>query len=125
MTASIDTPGSGRASTPEARFFRVTCWLPVLTFVILVGFALVAAVRTGHWPYYGNPDPKELHLPFWHGAALLSFPVALMSIPIGLFVVILGWPSLRGRDVIVFTAGTAAWAFILPIIGKLFEWLID
>jgi hypothetical protein len=127
MTASINPTSAARqsASSSTHRFFRVACWIPVLTFITVVGFAAIAANRMRHWPYYSNPDPKDLHLPFLHGAALLSYPLALLSIPIGLFVAIFGWSSLRRRDVIMFTAGTAAWAFILPITGRLFEWLID
>ena len=97
----------------------------MLTFITVVVFATIAASRVRHWPSYSNPDPKDLHLPLLHGAALLSYPLALLSIPIGLFVAIFGWSSLRRGHVIVFTVGAAAWAFILPITGSLFEWLID
>jgi hypothetical protein len=97
----------------------------VLTLVIVIGFAIIAAIRVGHWPYYSNPDPKELHLPLLHGAALLSYPLALLIMPIGLGFVFLGWGALKRRDVLVFAVGAAGWVFMFPIIGGLFVWLID
>ena len=127
MTASTSSTEAIRkaASSPATRFFRVACWIPLLTFVSVIGFAIIAAIRVGHWPYYSNPDPKDLRLPLLHGAALLSYPVALLTIPICLGVVFLGWGALKRRDVLVFTVGAAGWAFMFPIIGRLFEWLVD
>jgi hypothetical protein len=108
-----------------ARFFRVACWVPLITCLVVVGFAAMAWHRVGHWPVYGRPDPKDLNLPWLHGAALISFPLAVVAIPLSLFVVICDYRSLERRDVVVFTAGTAGWAFLFPTMGKLFEWLID
>ena len=34
--------------------------LPALLICDLWGFAVKAAVHCGHWPSYGNPDPKQL-----------------------------------------------------------------
>src|SRR5687767_5436541 len=78
----------------------IACWIPLIAFIALVAFAVIAAERVGHWPYYSNPDPKELRLPVLHAAALLSYPVALISIPACLLVVIIAWRSLRWRDII-------------------------
>jgi len=39
--------------------------------------------------------------------------------------VILRSPSLPRRDVLRLSIGAAAWAFTLPLIGKLLEWFID
>jgi hypothetical protein len=56
---------------------------------------------------------------------LLSYPLALVSIPISLSVAILGWTTLKRRDVIIFAIGAVAWTFVFPVTGRLFEWLID
>ena len=103
----------------------IALWIPLAALTMLLGFALLATLSAGSWPSYGNPDPKTLRLPFFHVAALLSYPVALISVPLGLLIAILAWTSVRRRDVIVFTVGAAGWAFILPLTGPLFSWLID
>ena len=115
----------GPAKKLDAELLGYACWLPFIAFLALAGFATVARVRVGHWPYYSNPDPKDLDLPLLHAAALLSYPIALVSIPACLFVVILAWNSMKRRDVFMVMLGVALWAFILPITGPLFEWLID
>jgi hypothetical protein len=127
VSASLNASQENRVHVGplEARFYSITCWLPAIAFVILIGFATIASIRVGHWPYYSNPDPKELHLPLLHAAALFSYPLALISLPIGLLIALLSFDSLRRRDIIVFTTGAAAWAFIFPIVGRLFEWLVD
>lgn len=109
----------------DAAMLGIACWIPMIAFVALFGFAGVAWVRVGHWPYYANPDPKDLALPFLHAAALLAYPLALVSIPTCLLVVILSWESLKRHHVIMFTLGASLWAFTLPMTGPLFEWLID
>ena len=109
----------------DALMVGLACWIPIIAFVALLGFAAVAWVRVGHWPYCANPDPKDLALPLLHAAALLAYPLALVSIPACLLVVILSWDSLKRHDVVMFTLGASLWAFALPMTGPLFEWLID
>ena len=109
----------------DARLLGFACWMPIFTFLALFGFAAIAWIRQGHWPYYANPDPKELDLPFLHAAALLAYPITMVSVPACLLVVIVTWKSLRRLDVVVFALGTSLWAFMLPITGPLFGWLID
>ena len=81
----------------DATMLGLACWIPIIAFLALFGFAAVAWGRVGHWPYYANPDPKDLALPFLHAAALLAYPLALVSIPACLLVVILSWHSLKRR----------------------------
>lgn len=127
MTASTTPTNAVRqpALSATARIFSVVCWVPMITFASFMSFAIIGATRVGHWPYYSNPDPKDLRLPFLHGAALFSYPLALLMIPIGLGVVFLGWGALKRRDVIVFAVGAGAWTFMFPVIGSLLEWLLD
>ncbi len=127
MTVFPDSTYTDRHSDSPtaARLFGVASWISLLSVVVLIAFATMAATRVGHWPYYSNPDPKDLRLPILHVAALLSFPLALVSVPVGFFVAILSWSSLPRRHIVVFAIGAAAWAFIFPITGKLFEWLVD
>ena len=117
--------GSRPIEKMETRFLAIAFWIPLVAFSALGGFATIARIRVGHWPYYSNPDPKDLNLPFFHVAALVSYPVALVSVPLGLLLVVLAWDTLRRRDVAVFALGSALWAFFLPTTGRLFEWLID
>ena len=127
MSALFSSPDHAGSSTSkiDAPLLGAACWIPLLTFLALFGFAAIAWARVGHWPYCANPDPKDLNLPFLHGAALFSLPIGFVSIPACLLMVIAAWSSLKRRDVVAYTLGAAAWAFILPITGHLFEWLID
>jgi hypothetical protein len=126
MHPSTPAADDRRGSTAtDVQLLGAACWIPLLAFLALMGFAAIACVRVGHWPHYANPDPKNLRLPVLHAAALLSYPIALVSIPACFLLLVATWGRLRRRDVVVFTAGTALWAFFLPITGRLFEWLID
>ena len=109
----------------DAIFLGFACWIPLAAFIVLIAFALFAALKAGHWPYYSNPDPKDLKTPLLHAAALLAYPIALVSIPACLLVVIAAWRSLRCRDIGLFMVGVALWTFTTPVTGQLFGWLID
>jgi hypothetical protein len=124
MSGSYDNT-QRRAEEVDARLLGLACWTPLIAFLTLFGFAAIGWVRVDHWPHYANPDPKDLHLPVLHAAALLAYPLALVSIPACLLVLVLAWNSLRLRDVIIYTSGASLWAFVFPITGSLFEWLID
>jgi hypothetical protein len=83
MSASIHPAFAARPQRLSAttRFLGIVCWIPLLTFIAVIGFATVAAIQVGQWPHYANPDPKDLHLPLLHWAALVAYPLALVSIP--------------------------------------------
>jgi hypothetical protein len=123
MTSGEDN--RGHPAKFDGPFWKIVCWIPIVTFTVLMGFAVIASVRFGHWPYPFNPDPKSLRLPLLHAAAMLSYPLAFLSIPVGLWAMFNVWDSLQRRDVVVFTMGASMWAFILPITRRLLEWLVD
>ena len=127
MTTSLTSreERAGVVSTLGGRFFRIACWAPSVGFLALIVFATIASARVGHWPYYSNPDPKDLRLPLLHALALFSYPVAFLSIPTCLAVVIRASATLRRRDIPVFAIGASLWAFILPVSGRLLAWLVD
>lgn len=120
-----DSRNQSAVGSLESRFLGVICWMPAVAVVMLVCFAAIASFQAGHLPYYSNPDPKELRLPLLHAAALLSYPLAFVTIPIALFTAVLSFDSMKRRDMILLTFGVAAWAFILPIAGRLLVWLLD
>jgi hypothetical protein len=37
--------------------------LPLIGYLVLLGFACYASFVVGHWPSYANPDPKTLPVP--------------------------------------------------------------
>jgi hypothetical protein len=43
--------------------------MPLFSYLALALFACLAFAETGHWPSYGNPDPKALSMvlitPIW------------------------------------------------------------
>ena len=49
--------------------------------VSLYVYAAVAAVIVGHWPSYGQPDPKDLQLPALHLAVAAGFYVSACAAP--------------------------------------------
>lgn len=109
----------------DATILGFACWVPFVAFAVVMGFAGVAALKVGHWPFYGNPDPKDLKLPVLHIAALLAYPVGFASLFACLLVVVVCYASLRRRDVVVYGIGAVCWAFMMPLSRSMFEWLID
>jgi hypothetical protein len=109
----------------ENRLLGLACWIPLIVFLMLFGYAAIAWAQVGHWPRYSQPDPKQLGLPILHLGALLAYPLALVSVPACLLLVVVLWEDLRRRDIVVFTIGAAAWAFFLPLTGPLLGWLLD
>jgi hypothetical protein len=99
---------------------------------------LVVAARLylGHWPSYGDPDPKDLPTAFeplyglvWGGFGVL-LALASAVLPIG--VIVLAVLAIRGGSrqyVPVLALGLAPWVvvvwFFLADPGGFIEWLAD
>jgi hypothetical protein len=104
---------------------RAIAWTPILALLFLITFTVTAYFRVGHWPQYGKPDPKELGLPFFHAAALLSYPVAIVASIAGLIwlgTAAVPWKKSRAA---VFLLGISLWALSIPKAGSLLSWLLD
>jgi hypothetical protein len=77
MRAQQSTFGS---TAKGLTFEGVLCWLPLATYLCLFAFTAIALFEVGHWPSYGRPDPSTLQLPLLYGAALLSYPIAMIAL---------------------------------------------
>lgn len=95
----------------------------LVTGVVVIGFAALAAHRVGHWPFYSHPDPQNLKLPFLHIAALFSFPIAIVTLLAGMVWLIGSHTKWAKADVIVFIGAAALWCLATP--GRLLNWLVD
>lgn len=103
----------------------VFAWIPTLTWLVLLAFAATAYFCVGHWPQYGQPDPKALGLPLFHGAALLSYPIALVALIAGsIWLCATARPWTKAR-IAVFILGGALWLVSLPKTGPLLSWILD
>ena len=127
MTISIPAEEKGvrLPSALRVRLSRLVCWIPSIAYLFIATFTAIAYFRVGHLPHYSHPDPTDLRRPVLEGAALLSYPLGLFSILAGFFLLTVARDSLRKSDIIAFLVGSAAWAFSFPLVGRIFEWLID
>ena len=112
MKSSRSVSGSGLIAT-----------LALVAGLVVVGFAVVSLMRLGHWPSYGNPDPKDLKLPFLHIAALFSYPIGLLSVIAGLLWLMASPAKWSRANALVLGAAAIVWCCVIP--GRLLEWLLD
>jgi hypothetical protein len=62
----------------RSRWALALATVPLWPIVWLLIFASAARVKLGHWPSYGQPDPKTLH---WFPADLAVLPLLLLAPP--------------------------------------------
>ena len=109
--------------------------LPLVGYLIILTFALVTKLHIGHWPYYSNPDPKELEMPFWLTLSSIGFfasIVGAIAVPVIFAVATLsGWRRTnrahRGPLVAalsLYALGMALWIGDLAI-GAFSHWILD
>jgi hypothetical protein len=112
------------------------CRMPLCGYLVLVVFAAVVAQKVGHWPWYSNPDPKDLHWPSVTAPVSLVTIVSLLSIPVATTALIVAtvWRycqhrlrehrKLRLRQGAWLGLGVAAWIYDLKR-GGLLNWIMD
>ena len=81
----------------EDRWFMVLACLgaaPLFSYALLVLFAVYACAVVGHWPSYGDPDPKTL--PIGHtGIIWIMFIGSIASIPVYLLIFVVEFAHRR------------------------------
>jgi hypothetical protein len=105
------------------------CLTPSAWFVLFGTLVLRAAAHAGHWPFYGNPDPKDLAFPVHLHGSLLMFVCALAA-PFGIALLLMGrrWLNLHGArlPIIIFLVTFLAMILFLRTVGApLGEWWLD
>lgn len=115
----------------------VLSFVPLLAYGLLMAFACLAYLKVGHWPTYGNPDPKDV-LPVMGEVLRLSILLAALGSVPALAVILWSHGSdLLDPDVTakkfkngavallhlgVFSLG--AWLFLTEY-SRLSDWLLD
>jgi hypothetical protein len=111
--------------------------LPLCGYLALGLFAVVAALKVGHWPWYGNPDPKDLGWPLLTVPAALIVFTGLLAVPIGAVALLVTMARLKLADAPAASWQTlkahATWLgvglglWILDIVrdGGLLAWIMD
>lgn len=64
-------------------FFKIIAFFPVMWLFFLYLFAVVAAIRLGHWPVPSLDDPKYLGLGFFYTLAFTGFFLMVIAITAG------------------------------------------
>jgi hypothetical protein len=103
---------------------------PLLLLVAFFGYVIEARLHLGHWPSYGQPDPKQLGWWIQHSILQLSFVgfpmVALIAAGLAVF------GRVRSREfpfltiiatIVVASAALIAFARIDP--GGFVDWFWD
>jgi hypothetical protein len=106
-------------------FEAVLSWIPLGTFLCLATFTAIAMRKEGHWPLYGRPDPSTLRLPLLYGASLLSYPVTIVAVAVGLIGLACAPERWTRKRAWTFAAGAMVWGACIGPISGLFTWLID
>ncbi|HEX2860434.1 MAG TPA: hypothetical protein VHN79_02295 [Lacunisphaera sp.] len=114
--------------------------LPLVCYALMFAFTCYVATVLGHWPYYANPDPKELRQSFLVNAvtiAMLLGALSLLLVPLGYAI----WrAALRIRQLqtpphraflAVYFVGLTVWVFDLMALHggmpwhSIVDWLLD
>ena len=101
---------------------RHVALLPIVCYVVILGYACYGWMTSGQWPYYAHPDPKELpHRALLHiaSAAFLIGALSVILIPVGYSGrrAVASWRrrpvELRRNALLCYVAGLALWVFDL------------
>ena len=120
-------PALRMIGTPVLVLFTIAPWAWMFAFAVM--FTL-AVVQFGHFPSYGNPDPKQVEgswLPYWV-LFLLFFPSVLSPLVAGGETV---WrlarkAGLRARALAVYLLGFALFGSIMFVDAfGLRNWILD
>lgn len=113
--------------------------IPLACYAVLVAYACFAAAIVGHWPYYSEPDPKNLPLQPLYSIVAYTSLAGVLSI----FIVpaiyaghclVAKWRRVdlnakMRRPVTIYCLGAVAWLADLGLTAAgrqtLISWLID
>jgi len=133
MTQNLDNILSHKTHHPVWQtLFTALSYLPWAWLLLMGCFTLSVTIATGHFPTYGQPDPKDtgiltlLYLPL-----IFFLPITLFSwvfwIAFGLSKYFLHLPiKIRRQEVIPFVSGYIVfiWFAVSDFVG-LMNWLAD
>src|SRR6185503_3139133 len=75
--------GLAAINVRASRAVTAAVWAPTIAHLVLIAFASYSFLRHRHWPWYSFPDPSDLRLPFFYGAAVLAVFGGALAIPGG------------------------------------------
>jgi len=129
--ASVKLTGGSERTASAVSINRVLWVLALIPLAeILMFFSLVLRVRIGegHWPSYGNPDPKELgfhHTLTW--ILLLGAFAAVITVPVAALTARLsGYRQVQWAPVLFVVASfTVTLVFFRSDVAGLTDWFAD
>ena len=112
--------------------YRLIIWTPWAWFLLLFIYALIVTLQVGHFPSYGQPDPK-----YAGAVSLLYAPTIILLLgvialtPFGLILTVVKWwkgmpLTIRRSELIFYLVGIGLfYLFIFTDVVGLMEWLMD
>ncbi len=99
----------------------------LMAIVLLYSFAIRVAFAVGHWPSYGNPDPKSVGMDFHYEVVYNAMGVAIILPPVlGLLGCLFLVANRRVFPAVAcLLLGFAGLAFLILDPNDLFNWLAD
>lgn len=111
--------------------WRTVCYLPWAWLISLAVFALTVTVQVGHFPYYGNPDPKDTGLltAFYYIVAI-GIPLLFASIPVwgilGIIIKLTTTYRFRWQEVVLYLLGMLICGWVaFTDFASLITWVLD
>jgi hypothetical protein len=106
---------------------KLLSWLPLAALAPLFAFILIARLKVGHWPNYGQPDPGTLHLPPLYIGSFISLIAAPLAAIMGVASLALNPEGWKKHQVALLTLGAALVAVGLTsgAASHLLNWLLD
>ena len=101
----------------------------IATYALILLLGSAACLLIGHWPSYGNPDPKTLSVDFavFLYLLLLATILSVFVYPLSTLIVN-GRESLKKNHFWIFSIGLALWIMDLlffQVVGGLLDWVLD
>ncbi|MFN2107729.1 MAG: hypothetical protein ACK2U5_11430 [Candidatus Promineifilaceae bacterium] len=111
---------------------RLSLFLPWIWLALFFIFVVAGTVQVGHWPTYGQPDPKDtgiFSILYYPVIVLLLLVMATIPIALGLAIIRLvrGVPqAIRSAEAAAYLAGLALlFVIVNRDLGGLMTWLGD
>ncbi len=116
---------------PLQTIWRIICYLPWAWLIAFAFFTLAVTIQVGHFPYYGNPDPKDTGIfSSLYYIVTLGIPLLMASIPVwgisGIIIKMTTTYRFRWQDVVLYLVGIfmCGWVAFSDFAGLL-TWLAD
>jgi hypothetical protein len=113
---------------------KIVYSIPLIGYLVLFCFGAYAAFVVGHWPFYGNPDPKDLPTGGFREVVLLTSTIAAAATPVLVTTFLArlwegAWPLRTKRfEGCALALAAAFWGFELfhlQSAGCLANWLLE